>query len=110
MASVGLTPGGPMAAEDVRNLKRGTRHGRRRLSWRIASLLKQGEPVERAHHLADRGGGHARVERRRVELGVSQEYLDDPDIDILLKKMGRKAVPQRVQGDGLADLRQLGRC
>src|SRR5262249_28223161 len=39
----------------------------------------------------------------------AQEHLDDPDIDILFKEMGRKAMPQRVHGDGLADLRQLGR-
>ena len=31
MPGVGLAPGGPVAAEDVRNLKRGTRHGPRRL-------------------------------------------------------------------------------
>ena len=27
---------------------------------------------KRAHHLADRAGGHARIERRRVELRVAK--------------------------------------
>ena len=30
------------------------------------------KPVQGAHHLADRAGGHARVERRRVELRVAK--------------------------------------
>ena len=89
MPGVGLAPGGPVAAEDIRNLQRGTRHSRRRLS----SLLSQAKPVQRAHHLADRARGHARVERRRVELRVAQEHLDDADVDILLQEMRRKAVP-----------------
>jgi hypothetical protein len=45
--------------------------------------LREGKPVQRAHHLADRGGGNARVKRRRVELGVSKQDLNHPDIDIL---------------------------
>ena len=110
MPGVGLAPGCPVAAEDVRNLKRGTRHGPRRLRLGLVLLLlDQAEPVQRAHHFADRACGHARVKRRRVELGVAEQHLDDTDIDILLQKMGRKAVPQRVQGDALVDLRQLGR-
>src|SRR5208282_4469283 len=103
MPGIGLAPGSPVATEDIRNLKRGARHGRWRLSWRIAPPLKKRKPVQGAHHLADRGGGHARIERRRVELGVSEQHLDDPDIDVLLEKMGRKAVPKRVQRDPLVD-------
>jgi hypothetical protein len=108
MAGVGLAPSSPMAAEDIRNLKRGTRHSRKRLARRIAPLLVKGKPVERAHHLADRACRHARVKRRRVELGVSQQNLDHPDVDILLQKMRRKAVPKRVHGDALVDLRHMG--
>src|SRR5579864_9050027 len=33
----------------------------------VLLLLDQAEPVQGAHHLADRGGGHPRVERCRVE-------------------------------------------
>ena len=39
----------------------------------------------------------------------SKQNLDDPDVDILLQKMGRKAVPQRVQRNALVDLRHMGR-
>ena len=60
MPGVGRAPGGAVAAEDVRNLKRGARHGPRRLSLGVVLLLlDQGKPVQGAHHLADRGGGPA---------------------------------------------------
>jgi len=102
---VGRPPGSPVAAEDVRNLKRGTRHGPRRLSLGLVLfLLDQAEPVQRAHHFADRAGGHARVKRRRVELRMSKQHLNHTNIDILLQKVGGKAVPQRVQRNALADL------
>src|SRR5712672_3393300 len=38
------------------------------------------QKLERARHLADRADGAAGVERRRVELLVSEQNLDDPDI------------------------------
>ena len=52
------------------------------------------QEVERACHLAERADGDAGVERRRVELLVSEQNLDDPDIGLLLQEMGGKAVPQ----------------
>ena len=111
MPGVGLAPGSPVAAEDVRNLKRCTRHGPRRLRpWAPLSSSDQAEPVQGAHHLADRAGGHARVERRRVKLRVSKQHLNHTNIDILLQQVGRKAVPQRVQRNALVDLRQLRRA
>ena len=74
MPSIGLTPDSPVAAEDIRNLKRRPRHGPRRLSLGIILLLlHQAEPVQRAHHLADRGGGHPRVKRGGVELGMAEQ-------------------------------------
>ena len=95
MPGVGLAPGRPMAAENIRNLKRGTRHGRRRSRRRIASPLR----LSRSKGLITLriSLGHPRIERRRVELRVAKQNLDDADIDILLQKMGRKTVPQRVQ-------------
>ena len=72
MPGVGLAPGGPVAAEDLRNLKHRPRHGRWRLRPRIAPLLKQRKPVQGTHHLADRACGHARIECRGVELGMAQ--------------------------------------
>src|SRR6266446_7859319 len=65
---------------------------------------------------ADRGGWlrcgssywRRGVERRGVELGVTQERLDHANIDILLKQMRGEAVPQRVWRDALLDPRGLG--
>src|SRR6266568_6312202 len=64
--------------------------------------------LQRAHDLTDRLGGDAGIERRGVELGVTEQHLDDADIDVLLEQVGGKAVPQGVQRDALVDLRQLG--
>src|SRR6516162_9904168 len=38
----------------------------------VLLLLDQAKPVQRAHHLADRAGGHPGVKRSRVELGMAQ--------------------------------------
>src|SRR5206468_4919586 len=61
------------------------------------------QKVERAGHLADRADGDAGVERRRIELLVSEQDLDDADIGLLLQEMGGKAVPQRVNADTLGN-------
>src|SRR5713101_1444981 len=45
------------------------------------------EPVERAGHAADRGGGDAGVKRRGVELGVAEQHLDDADVGVLLQSV-----------------------
>jgi hypothetical protein len=57
----------------------------------LAGHLQQ--EVERAGHRADRADGDTGVERRRVELLVSEQSLDDPDIGLLLQEVGGKAVP-----------------
>src|ERR1700722_1208839 len=57
----------------------------------------EGDVLQRAHDLADRLGGDARVERRAVELGVPEQHLDDADIDVLFQQMGSEAVSQGVQ-------------
>src|SRR5207247_5860119 len=64
--------------------------------------------LQRAHDLADRLGGDAGIERRGVELGMTEQHLDDADVDVLLKQVGGEAVPQGVQGDAPVDLRHLG--
>src|SRR5438477_10918801 len=61
------------------------------------------QEVERARHLADRADGDAGVERRRGELLVAQQNLDDADIGLLLQEVGGKAVPQRMNADALGD-------
>src|SRR5215471_10599062 len=72
----------------------------------LAGHLQQ--KVERACHLAERVDGDAGVERRRIELLVSEQHLDDADIGLLLQKMGGKAVPQRVNTDTLGNAGALG--
>src|SRR4029077_17255421 len=67
----------------------------------LAGHLQQ--EVERARHLADRADGDAGVKRCRVELLVSEQNLDDPNIGLLLQEMGGKAVPQRMNTDTLGD-------
>jgi hypothetical protein len=82
----------------------GTRYGPRRSGLGLVlPLFDQAEPVQGAHHFADRGGSHPRIKRCRIELRVAQQHLDDPDVDILLQKMGGKAVAECVQGDSLVD-------
>src|SRR5918992_3025912 len=66
-------------------------------------LGERSEPVERAHHRADRGGGDAGVERGGVELGVTQQDLDYPDVDVLLQQVGGEAVAERVRRHPLVD-------
>src|SRR6516225_9804837 len=61
------------------------------------------QQVERACHLAERVDGDAGVERRRIELLVSEQHLDDADIGLLLQEMGGKAVPQRVNTNTLGN-------
>jgi len=79
-----------MAAEDILKPPAWTCQERRALrrqlepwpsflvSCLVASLVssflgpQRRETVERAHELADRVGGDARVERRRLEFGVTQ--------------------------------------
>src|SRR5215216_7229474 len=65
--------------------------------------------LQRAHDLADRLGGYPGIERRGIELGVTEQHLDDADVDVLLEQVSGEAVPQGVQRDALVDLRHLGR-
>ena len=71
MSGIGPAPVGPMAMKDVCDLQlRARTAARLRLGSRP---LDQGrEAVERACHLAERADGDAGVERRRIELFVSE--------------------------------------
>ena len=64
-----------------------------RLGGRLGLLELAGDMLQRAHDLADRLGGDAGVERRGVELGVTEQHLDHPNIDVLLEQVGGEAVP-----------------
>src|SRR3979490_3397068 len=64
--------------------------------------------LQRAYDLPDRLGGDAGIERRGIELGVPEQHLDHPDIDVLLEQVGGEAVPQGVQRYTLVDPGPLG--
>src|SRR5260370_39821286 len=70
---------------------------------RAFSCDQQLQVLERAGYRADRLRRDTGVERRRVELGMSQEDLNDPDIDVLLEKMRGKAATQRMGRHALPD-------
>ena len=61
------------------------RHARRASGGRLVLLDLADEMIERAGDVADRSGGNLRVERRRVELGMSEQHLDHANIDVLLQ-------------------------
>ena len=74
VTAVGMTPRGPVVAEDVRDLQNWTGHGDPLLRRLVLLLRHQWrEPVQRAHDLTDDVGGHLGVARRGVELGMSEQ-------------------------------------
>src|SRR5450631_4903620 len=110
MAGIGPAPCRAVAAEDVRDLQRWTRHASRVLSGRFGALLELARnAIERAHDLPDDLGGDTRIERRGIELGMTQQDLDHPDIGVLYEQMCRKAVTKRVRRHPLVDLGHAGR-
>src|SRR5262244_2836874 len=110
MAGVGLAPRRSMAAEDIRNLQPWTCQQRRASGWRlglgllldlVVDLVRLGPQwrvaIEQAHDLADRVGGDARVERRRLKLGMTEQDLDHPNVNVLFEQVGREAMAQSVR-------------
>src|SRR5277367_3030638 len=79
------------------------------LGGRLVRLGLEAEALQRAHDRPDGVGGDAGIERRGVDLGMSEENLDHSDIGVLLQKVGCKAMPQRVRRHPFGDLGQVGR-
>lgn len=81
VSGMGGPVGGPGSTEDVGDLDRGA-HG----SAVGGDLfpLEQAELVERARHGAHRTGRDLGVEGGVVQLGVSEQDLDDPDVGAVL--------------------------
>src|ERR1700739_2699993 len=48
--------------------------------------------------------GDACIERRRLQLRMSEQHLDHAHIDALLQEMGGEAVAQRMGGDAFGNL------
>src|SRR6202040_2533599 len=82
--------------------------GRRRLrrlrglpAPRLLARLRQ--QVERAVDAGDHTGGDAGIAGRSVEVGVTQERLDDANIGAAFEQMRCKAVTQHMQRDVVPD-------
>ena len=74
VAAVGVTPRGPVAAEDVRDLQSWAGHAGPLRRWRSDCSLwyERREPVQRTHDFANEVGGDLGVARRGVELGMPE--------------------------------------
>ena len=93
MAGMGLAPCRTMAAEDIRNLQSRARHKRRASVGWLDLLELERDMLQWAHDLAERLGGDVSIERGRLQLRMSEQHLDDSDIDFLLEQVGGEAVP-----------------
>src|SRR3546814_3479473 len=78
---------------------------------RIASAVRrlfvrrdQREPVERAGHRAHRLRCDLRVKGGGVECGMTEQHLDDADIDAIIEQVRGEAVAQGVRSDTLVDI------
>ena len=93
-----ISPSGPVAAEDIRHLKRKPSHG---------FSLERLQGLDRTDHLPQNIGGHLGIQRRGLQLLVPEQHLDNPNILLLLLQMGGKAVPQRMHRHPLVYPRRL---
>ena len=71
-------------------------------------VLHRHQPVEPPGDSVDRPGRDLGVESGRLKLGVTEQHLDDADVDILFEQVGGEAVTQRVRADAFADAGDLG--
>ena len=76
-------PGWPMGAKDVRHLQ-GTRP-----HWRGLCGLQR---LQRTDHLSQHVGGYLCVKGRGLQLLVTQEHLDDANVDLLLEQVSCETV------------------
>ena len=70
VTAIGVTPSGAVVAEDIRDLQDWTGHGGE-ASGR-GPLLRQRQPIERAHHRAQHVGGDVGIAGGGVQLGMAE--------------------------------------
>src|SRR5271165_5241735 len=105
---IGSTPRRPVVAEDIRDLQLRTRHCRGRLRrrgfaagrlaillrgfllWLFGLLARLPQQIEWARDVGDHAGGDPRIARRRLQLVVPEQRLNDSDIGAALQEMGRE--------------------
>jgi hypothetical protein len=59
-------------------------------------------------NLSDRIHRDARIARRRIDVAMAEQSLNDANIDLLFQQMRREAVSQRVHGDIFIEAGRLG--
>ena len=59
----------------------------------MARRLQRDQAIQRTRHVADGVDGDARVERGRIQAGVSEQNLNHANVDVLL---------QQVRGEAMA--------
>ena len=108
MSGLGQTIGVAMLTQNVSDLKANARPApcHRRLTGRSDF---QSQTIEPALGRADRMGRDLRVARRRRQIVVAEQNLDDPDVGSVLQQMRREAVAQRMQSNALRQPRRLDR-
>ena len=104
VTAVGMTPCGPVAAQDVRDLQSWPGHVGRLCRRR---LPRQRQPLQRAHHRAQHVGGDVSIAGGHVQLRMAQQHLNHPHVDIALQQMRGKRVPKRMRSDPAAEPRRL---
>src|SRR5215510_7996129 len=90
MAGLGATPSRPVGAEDIRDLEPSPRHAAAGSGGRQRTLAQM---LQWAFDRPQCGAGDVAVVRSGIQLLVTQENLDHPDVHLLLQEVGRKAVP-----------------
>ncbi len=83
MTGIGPAPSRPVGAEDIRDLQSRACHPRRRVTPAAAS---DAPAVTRPR--VGGAAGDLGVARGGVELGMPEQHLDHPDVDLLLEEIG----------------------
>ena len=65
------------------------------------------QEFERALNLPDQVDRHPRIAHGRLDVPMPKQVLDHANVDALFEQMGRKAMPQRMNGDRFARARRL---
>src|SRR5665648_92113 len=87
------------AAPWSRKISATSRNGRPIVAGRSARRLVPGQlqSIERAHHGAQHVGRDVGVARCRVQLGMSEQNLDNAHVGIALQQMRGEGMPERVR-------------
>lgn len=99
MPGIGLPPRGAVSSEDVCNLQRraGQVHAASLQASPQRLVLKIGRHLVWAGSVLDRLRGNVGVLRRRRQLGMPQQDLNDAHVRVGFQQMRREAVPQGLQ-------------